>query len=498
MNQDDSWRIVASGTAVEGADRDDIDSALKKRFGFKDADITKLLNGHQKVIKKGLDTAKAYKYKQALLAAGVDVRMEPMPRAATKNLSPTLSLLPVAEDATKQEADGDSADKLPSEQVIRPGEMQCPNCKHKQVMATECSSCGVIIARYRPNIATEESVEVPQNIGSTGLSLNLRTLAGVVAALLLITLFTIPKTYNKDRSPEAQAQAQALGVSRAHKWPKLSRLQNLVESGDYYAAERIIRQLHDQTMVDITWEDAYIYTVLNLTNKKGFSLDAMNRWVNSTGSAIAYLARGAHYSSAAGSARGSNWVSKTSDAQFAAQSKLALKSKRDLKKALTLNHELIPAYSMLVWLSTARGVKIDKEQVLMDAITAVPGTFDVRNNYINTIYPKWGGSHPAMEAFANDAVVYTNDNPRLWLLKGFIDEDKGNSAWMKNDCDDAIKYYTAALEYGVYPDWLNQRAHCLAHEGDYDQALADVSHTLEYYPKNSDALELKQWLEQQL
>ena len=61
-----------------------------------------------------------------------------------------------------------------------------------------------------------------------------------------------------------------------------------------------------------------------------------------------------------------------------------------------------------------------------------------------------------------------------------------------------LTYLKELLEYGIYPDWLNQRAFCLAQDGEYEQALADINRTLDYYPKNAYALELKPWLQQQL
>ncbi|MES9903003.1 MAG: hypothetical protein ABW168_10005 [Sedimenticola sp.] len=337
MEQEDRWQIIASGTTVNGSSRDEITRILKKNFGFTDADIAILLNGRRKTIKKGLDTVKAYKYKQALLDSGVDVHMELMPRVAVDGFSSSLALEPVAEETTQQDSGGDTAEGGTSAPMPGPLEMQCPKCEHIQVKAAECSSCGVIIARCRPESTGEDNTPVTHGVDSTGISFDWRILASVAAVLLLSILFALPKSYDIGSSPEALAQIDALRTSRKHEWPKRSLLRQQVESGDYYAVERVIRELHDQTMVDLTWEDAYVFTVYGLTANNGFPLDAMNRWVNSTGSAFAYMARGMHYYSAALSARGEKWASETSAAQFAAQSKLALKSKRDLEKALSLN-----------------------------------------------------------------------------------------------------------------------------------------------------------------
>jgi len=142
------------------------------------------------------------------------------------------------------------------------------------------------------------------------------------------------------------------------------------------------------------------------------------------------------------------------------------------------------------------GRKIDKEKILADAIAVSPGSYSVRFLYMTTLEPKWGGSFLAMEVFADEAEAYLDYNPRLWLLKGLVDEQKGFRAWKRNDCNAAILHYSNALQYGVYYMWLNLRANCLAKQGKYEEAMQDLSLSLEFSPNNSYALRLKNWIDQ--
>lgn len=318
---------------------------------------------------------------------------------------------------------------------------------------------------------------------------------GLAALVLLLVLIFIPGKQRIGHTPEALAQMEAFRASRAHEWMSLRHLLSLLQSGDFISADQEIGQLHQQVMKDISWEDSYFNLFDNLNEENGFTLQLLNRWVRETDSAISYLARGSYYKSAAHAARGNKWASQTSKDEFLAQKKLARKAVRDLKKALLKDGTLTPAHGELIWLSTVMGHKIDKEKILADAIAVSPGTYSVRLLYITTLEPKWDGSFLEMEVFADESEAYLSENPRLWLLKGLADEQKGFRAWNRNDCDAAIVHYSNALQYGVYYMWLNLRANCLAKQGKYDEAMQDLSLSLQYSPNNRYALKLKNWID---
>ncbi|MCU7958805.1 MAG: hypothetical protein KZQ58_02185 [gamma proteobacterium symbiont of Bathyaustriella thionipta] len=76
MQAESNWQLIASGDIQAGQDRDKVIEVLKHRLGFNDTYIDKLLNGQKKIIKKNLDQVTAYKYRQALRTAGVDVEIK--------------------------------------------------------------------------------------------------------------------------------------------------------------------------------------------------------------------------------------------------------------------------------------------------------------------------------------------------------------------------------------------------------------------------------------
>ena len=144
MEQSEKWQVVASGVIVEGKARGQVVEALKQRFQFDDAKIERLLNGWRKVVKKGLDQTSAYSFKQTLLAVGVEVGMQPMPREGDAGLSSGFSLESIVGDEAHGGGGDDPAEGKPPAPVVAPGQMRCPRCQSIQPKAAECASCGVL------------------------------------------------------------------------------------------------------------------------------------------------------------------------------------------------------------------------------------------------------------------------------------------------------------------------------------------------------------------
>lgn len=220
----------------------------------------------------------------------------------------------------------------------------------------------------------------------------------------------------------------------------------------------------------------------------------MTRWVDTTGSAIAYLARGMYLTTAAFEARGTQYAAQTSSAQFAEQTRLALKARRDLERALAMNNQFLPAYSALIHLDSARSVQADKRQLLADAISVAPGTLQVREAYMTSLLPRWGGSYRQMERLIEQSMRYLEHNPRLWVLNGAVYGDKADLAWDRSDAGEGIALYTQALSFGIRKDWLTYRADLLARNGQRDEARQDIDTLLEYFPWDDHGQRMKRAL----
>lgn len=490
----DTWQVHTSGNALAGKDTAETARLLCQNLKLSDAQVGRLLDGKPKVLKKDLVRHSALKYQAALSSAGLDVTIQPTPRPAEPPAA-TLSLVPMPGETVDGPApDAPVAQSRPTRRVA-PGEMTCPKCQAIQPRAAECRECGVIIAKLNPPAPAPraETRTTPQ--ASPALPIRNVALALAAVALVVVGYFLFsPAPHAYGTTPEAIAQAKALHTAMSHERPDMARFKGLLESGDYRAAERYIQDLHDKTMQDISWEDDYNNALFDITPKKGFSERLMTNWVDATGSAIAYLARGVYLTMASFEARGIKYAGQTNPAQFQEQTRLAIKARRDLERALAMNNRFLPAYSALIQLDTAPSVQTDKRQLLADAISVAPGTFLVRSAYMHTLLPRWGGSYRQMERLIEESMRYLDHNPRLWLLNGAVYGDKADLAWDRKDADEAIALYTRALSFGISKYWLTYRADLLARTGKHDEARQDIETLLEYFPWDDHGQRMKKWL----
>lgn len=491
-----TWQVHSNGNVMWGKDADETAARLREKLGLSQAQVARLLDGKPKVLKKDLDKHSALKYQAALSSAGLDVTIQPTPRPAEPPAA-TLSLVPLPGEAADGLAPDEPVAQSRPTRRVEPGEMACPKCQAIQPRAVECRECGVIIAKFNaPAPATAPGAEArTAPPASPALRLKHVALGLAAVALVVVGYFLLsPTPHSYGTTPEAIAQAKALHTAMSHQRPDMARFKGLLESGDYRAAERFIQDLHDRTMRDISWEDYYNVALFDATPKQGFNERLMTNWVDATGSAIAYLARGVHLTMASFEARGTKYAAQTNAAQFEEQARLAIKARRDLERALAMNNRFLPAYSALIQLDTAPSVQTDKRQLLTDAISVAPGTFLVRGAYMHTLLPRWGGSYLQMERLIEASMRYLDHNPRLWALNGAVYGDKADRAWDRKDASKGIELYTKALSFGIDRDWLTYRADLLARTGKRDEARQDIETLLEYFPWDDHGQRMKKWL----
>ena len=92
---------------------------------------------------------------------------------------------------------------------------------------------------------------------------------------------------------------------------------------------------------------------------------------------------------------------------------------RDIEAALSLQSDLMPAYALLISIHSASGDKSDKAAVIRRAVQLFPRSFVIHARAMRTLEPRWGGSYPEMEKFAEQAEPQFKTNPEaygpLWV-----------------------------------------------------------------------------------
>ena len=139
-----TFKIILTGSVHPDFSLSEVEPRLSRLFNVAPAQIKPLLQGRPTVLKTGLTTEQAEKYRHALAQAGAEFRIV--------EESPQLSLVPRAEDSTT--AAVDSGETPPAELPV------CPKCNYRAKQADdplltkynglgECPKCGVIPGNYR-------------------------------------------------------------------------------------------------------------------------------------------------------------------------------------------------------------------------------------------------------------------------------------------------------------------------------------------------------------
>lgn len=514
MSQSQKWKVVSTGFIKEGCLEEIVISKLKDIFLLNENNARKIINGTPTVLKKDLGQADAYKYKSALEKIGLTVILERMPIKIMD--IPQLSLEPM-EEKPNQDPANESQEKSQSELtpetekskgkeasvvtkfLLKPNQMECPKCAHVQLKAAECLQCGIIIDRYvkkeKHDISAVNKTLSPLQHGKKNATTRIFGAASTLLVIYLTYYFIFNGTnfQSLGNSKEATAQINAMRQAKNHKGPDLNYLKGLLDSGQYSQVELILNELNENLKNDISWEDTYQETIDGISPTNKFSLDSINKWVNQSGSAYAYLARGAYYTDAGLLARGSCYARCTTKEQFSTEQDLHKKALDNLIIAKSKNSTLLPIYSLLIVASNTQGATMSFDDILQEAISRNPGGYYYRYQYLRIKMPKWGGSYAEMNDFVKSTSPYNSLNPRLWLLGGFASAEMAYRSMEKDSFDQCIAQYSDALQYGANSRWLRYRSYCLSQEGLYEQALEDINLSLELY-NDEYARKLKDYL----
>ena len=210
--------------------------------------------------------------------------------------------------------------------------------------------------------------------------------------------------------------------------------------------------------------------------------DAVEAWAQQrSDSWIAQLGLGRHYVSEAWRHRGSSSASRTSDKQFAAMRSLCESADRALGRALELRPKLAVAWELKLGCARATSDAALREQALREALAIQPLLFRVREIHMLNATRRWGGSYAELERLAGEAQAFADTNPRLVLLLGLSDWDRGRDA---KSC--AIEPFDAALGHGPYWRALMERGWCHYQKKQLAPALRDLERALELHPQDAN------------
>lgn len=209
----------------------------------------------------------------------------------------------------------------------------------------------------------------------------------------------------------------------------------------------------------------------------------LDRWVARDPSApIPRMVRAQHLVGVAWQRRGSKSRAETSDAQFRGMRGALDRAVDDAQVAIAARPTLMEAWSVLLVDAKTKPRNGSCRRIVDRALAHAPASFTVRRAHLHCLEPRWGGSYGAMEAFADEAEDYVEENPRLAHLRGLPDLDRGDWAIIQKDLAAADRHVAAAFEHGEEWEFLATRADLRQRQKRWREALTDIDRALELAP----------------
>jgi tetratricopeptide (TPR) repeat protein len=214
--------------------------------------------------------------------------------------------------------------------------------------------------------------------------------------------------------------------------------------------------------------------------------EALNAWVASEPQSwAAYLARATHYMSVAFQSRGAGYTKDTSTNSFAQMDAALVQSGKDLDKVESLRPKLMAAYRAKLRVS---GFSSKAPPVSFDeAANNCPTCFQIRQTQLIRMKPRWGGSYPAMQAFADkERRAHEKDNPRFSRLAFSVVEDE--VSLLRNDASHALAKLAPILTPTLNGPVRSLHGDLLARSNDYAGAQRDFDMFLTEHPQDPGVL----------
>jgi len=108
---------------------------------------------------------------------------------------------------------------------------------------------------------------------------------------------------------------------------------------------------------------------------------------------------------------------------------------------------------------------------------------------MESLYPRWGGDHDLMEAFAHQSQAFAAKNPCVRWLLGFVDLDEGETLGLHGEYSKSIVVLTNAIHKGGdYTGFYFDRGLGYMYTGDYKKALTDFDRADKLSPQDPELL----------
>jgi tetratricopeptide (TPR) repeat protein len=222
-------------------------------------------------------------------------------------------------------------------------------------------------------------------------------------------------------------------------------------------------------------------------------------WVEQfPGSYVAHLARGIYYKKLGQELRGDDFIVNTSFKQIAGMQWAYDKAALDFHASADLNEKPLLTYMHALDISRSAGRR-DENRELLDLATKIdPANFVVRQRYMLSLEPRWGGSADRMRTFLEECRQANLPAERLRKLEAIIIEDTASTNYDSRRYAAAAKEYRQVLDMGGEISCLGCAAYAMADQKHYADAVEVYSMMLAQKPSDAQTLGLRAYAYSQL
>ncbi|MGD0117920.1 MAG: DUF4034 domain-containing protein [Candidatus Binatus sp.] len=218
--------------------------------------------------------------------------------------------------------------------------------------------------------------------------------------------------------------------------------------------------------------------------------DLIEEWVTAKPNYFAaHMAMGSYFSWRGWHARGAGFADHTASHQFDKMRTLFAQSDTETRAALKLNPKLSIAYAILLGEARGEGNHELQQTLESDALRQIPASFVIREEAMESRYPRWGGDHQMMANFAQQSQTLVKQNPYMRWLLGFVDADEGEMLGIHSELNQSIVSLTRALQKGGdYSGFYFIRGETYGQMGSWQEALEDFNRANELSPQDPELL----------
>lgn len=224
--------------------------------------------------------------------------------------------------------------------------------------------------------------------------------------------------------------------------------------------------------------------------------DLIAEWIKQRpGSYVAQMAMGSYWSWRGWHTRGPAVASQTPEKQFELMREYFGESVANINAALKIRPDLTTAYAVLIGEARGEADRARVRALKAQALGRAPASFLVREQVIESLYPRWGGSREEMAEFADESQGLVKENPCLRWLLGFVELDEGETLGIHAKYVESIAALTRAIERGgEYSGFYLSRGIGYAYTSEYEKALADLNRADELWPQDPELLSRRAWV----